>query len=161
MRLETTRAVTGLIAGCVQLWIPPGEHRNENWDNSAVTFLKADIHTHAPWTIAPYMQVYMKIYRLSNEPGRCMYMNSFPGLIKLVPRPTFRNTAVTNQHPNITCYSSDLPRISWFTMLKIIIGLASRWESSPQLLREKRSAARTHRSTFAHTVKISEDFTVK
>ena len=81
------------------------------------------------------------------------YMNCFPGLIKLVPRPTFRNTAVTNHHPNITCYSSDLPRISWFITLKIIIGLASRWESSPQLLREKRSAARTHRSTFAHTVK--------
>ena len=44
-------------------------------------------------------------------------------------------------------YSSDLARISWVFKLKVIIGLAFRWESSPRLLYEKRSAARMQRRT--------------
>ena len=65
----------------------------------------------------------------------CVYMNSFAGLIKRTPPPTFSDTAITDCHSDTTISSSELTGCGYPGLLdrKNRPNMCPRWESNRRL----------------------------
>ena len=126
--------------------MPPGKADVDIWATTHINNVVTTLYARFCWHLCVYSNSRNDVPRVAQWYGTiaahtrrhasvpvvfCVHVYSFAGLIRRMPPPTFRDTAVTYRHSGTSIFQlrAHWVRISWSTGSE----KSSRWESNPRL----------------------------